>query len=200
VPVRRFAALCALVLALAAPLAVAQPHPAGAASGVSVTVTCRTNPEKVKVTNNTAAQITVTRVGSLYQPRAGEPYAVGVKLNPGRSVTFQTGQAATGNHVLTRQYIFNDSVGSTEGVRVKTTASATAVTKRCPASSGSGGNTGGNTGGGTGSGCDPNYSGACIPRYPPDVDCSQLSARNFRSIGSDPHGLDRDHDGIACEA
>jgi endonuclease YncB( thermonuclease family) len=50
--------------------------------------------------------------------------------------------------------------------------------------------------------CDPNYSGACVPPYPPDVDCADLRALGttpVRSIGSDPHGLDGDHDGIGCE-
>jgi micrococcal nuclease len=47
-------------------------------------------------------------------------------------------------------------------------------------------------------GCDPNYAGACVPRYPPDLDCGNVPS-GFRSIGSDPHGLDVDGDGIACE-
>lgn len=47
-------------------------------------------------------------------------------------------------------------------------------------------------------GCDPNYSGTCVPPYPPYVTCDSLPA-NFFSIGSDPHGLDPDKDGIACE-
>ena len=48
-------------------------------------------------------------------------------------------------------------------------------------------------------GCDPNYSGACIPVYPPDVDCGEIPDRNFRVIGTDVHHFDVDHDGIACE-
>lgn len=50
------------------------------------------------------------------------------------------------------------------------------------------------------SGCDPNYSGACIPPYPPDLDCGDVAARDFSSTGSDPHGFDGDGDGIACES
>ncbi len=50
------------------------------------------------------------------------------------------------------------------------------------------------------SSCDPNYSGACVPAYPPDVDCGDLSAKRFRSVGSDPHGLDGNDDGVACES
>jgi micrococcal nuclease len=50
--------------------------------------------------------------------------------------------------------------------------------------------------------CDPNYSGACVPPYPPDVDCDYLRTHGLapvRSIGSDPHALDGDDDGIGCE-
>ena len=49
----------------------------------------------------------------------------------------------------------------------------------------------------TGSGCDPNYSG-CVPAYPPDVNCPEVEGP-VQVTGSDPHGLDRDGDGIACE-
>ncbi|MGE3139378.1 MAG: thermonuclease family protein [Thermoleophilia bacterium] len=50
-----------------------------------------------------------------------------------------------------------------------------------------------------GGGCDPNYTGACIPPAPPDLDCGEIPYRNFRSVGTDPHNFDVDHDGIACE-
>jgi endonuclease YncB( thermonuclease family) len=50
--------------------------------------------------------------------------------------------------------------------------------------------------------CDPNYSGGCVPPYPPDVDCSDIRALGIapvRVIGSDPHRLDGDGDGWGCE-
>lgn len=47
--------------------------------------------------------------------------------------------------------------------------------------------------------CDPNYSGACLPTYPPDIDCPDAGVEGFRSTGSDPHGFDSDGDGFACE-
>lgn len=50
----------------------------------------------------------------------------------------------------------------------------------------------------TGSNCDPNYSGTCIPKNSPDLDCSDFSGP-VKVSGSDPHGLDRDGDGIGCE-
>ena len=53
--------------------------------------------------------------------------------------------------------------------------------------------------------CDPHYSGACVPVYrteADDVDCSDIEEKNFTvvTIGEDPHRLDRDKDGIACES
>jgi hypothetical protein len=47
--------------------------------------------------------------------------------------------------------------------------------------------------------CNPNYSGACLP-LTGDVDCGEISARDFSSTGSDPFQLDGDDDGIACES
>lgn len=47
--------------------------------------------------------------------------------------------------------------------------------------------------------CDPNYAGACIPPVPPDLDCGDVSATDFASVGSDPHGFDSEGDGLACE-
>jgi micrococcal nuclease len=49
------------------------------------------------------------------------------------------------------------------------------------------------------SGCDPAYAGACIPPPPPDLDCADIPERRFRSVGADPHRLDGDGNGIACE-
>jgi hypothetical protein len=49
------------------------------------------------------------------------------------------------------------------------------------------------------SNCDPSYSGACIPSVPYDLDCPEVSAVDFASVGSDPHGFDGDRDGVACE-
>jgi micrococcal nuclease len=49
----------------------------------------------------------------------------------------------------------------------------------------------------SGGNCDPNYSG-CVPPYPPDVNCPEVNGP-VDVLGSDPHGLDRDNDGVACE-
>jgi hypothetical protein len=37
-----------------------------------------------------------------------------------------------------------------------------------------------------------------VPPYPPDVDCPDVG-QLVQVLGSDPHGLDADQDGVGCE-
>ena len=48
--------------------------------------------------------------------------------------------------------------------------------------------------------CDPSYPDVCIAPYPPDLDCGEIEYSDFRVVGSDRHGFDRDSDGIGCES
>lgn len=48
------------------------------------------------------------------------------------------------------------------------------------------------------SGCEVGYS-PCVPPYPPDVNCDDVNGP-IRVTGADPHGLDADGDGVACES
>lgn len=52
----------------------------------------------------------------------------------------------------------------------------------------------------SGGDCDDSYPGVCIPPYPPDLDCGDIPERNFVVVGSDPHGFDREGDGLGCES
>jgi micrococcal nuclease len=47
--------------------------------------------------------------------------------------------------------------------------------------------------------CDPSYPGVCIPGPPPDLDCGDVSHRNFDVRAPDPHRFDGDGDGVGCE-
>ncbi len=54
--------------------------------------------------------------------------------------------------------------------------------------------------------CDPSYPDVCLPRGAADYDCSGGSGNGPNYIGGpvrvlppDPHGLDRDRDGVGCE-
>jgi micrococcal nuclease len=44
--------------------------------------------------------------------------------------------------------------------------------------------------------CDPLYPAVYIPPPPPDLDCDDLSQRNFRVLQPDLHILDDDNNGI----
>jgi micrococcal nuclease len=51
--------------------------------------------------------------------------------------------------------------------------------------------------------CAPSYPDVCIPPPPPDLNCPDVPYKNIRVIytvpNPDPHGFDRDRDGIGCE-
>ena len=47
--------------------------------------------------------------------------------------------------------------------------------------------------------CDPSYPEVCIPTYPPDLNCGDISDRRFAVLPPDPHRFDWDNDGIGCE-
>ena len=106
------------------------PRPAEAVTpALTITVACKAAPETTRVKNNRNTAITINTVGSIYQPRSNEPFTVNRRLGGGRSITFESGYDADQN-VLTRQYIYNNDVGTQEGARVMT-ASGTRFIDRC---------------------------------------------------------------------
>ena len=52
---------------------------------------------------------------------------------------------------------------------------------------------------GSSSKCASAYPERCIPPPPPDLDCEDLTQRNFLVLPPDPHHFDPDKDGIGCE-
>lgn len=47
--------------------------------------------------------------------------------------------------------------------------------------------------------CDLSYPDICIPPNSADLDCPDIRYRRFKVIPPDPHGFDRDGDGVGCE-
>ena len=47
--------------------------------------------------------------------------------------------------------------------------------------------------------CDPAYPTVCIPSPSPDLDCNQITHRNFQVLAPDPHRSDGDGDEFGCE-
>ena len=48
--------------------------------------------------------------------------------------------------------------------------------------------------------CDSSYPDTCIPSPPPNLNCEDISDKRFEVLSPDPHGFDRDGDGIGCES
>ena len=48
--------------------------------------------------------------------------------------------------------------------------------------------------------CDSSYPDFCIVPPPPDLDCRDISQKNFTVLQPDPHRFDGDKDGIGCES
>jgi hypothetical protein len=48
--------------------------------------------------------------------------------------------------------------------------------------------------------CDSSYPDTCISLPPPNLNCKDVSDKNFAVLPLDPHGFDRDEDGIGCES
>lgn len=48
--------------------------------------------------------------------------------------------------------------------------------------------------------CHPSYPDFCIPPPPPDLNCGDIGAKNFRVLSPDPHGFDGNNDGVGCES
>jgi hypothetical protein len=47
--------------------------------------------------------------------------------------------------------------------------------------------------------CHRSYPTVCI-RGGADLDCDEVRYKNFKVVGSDPHGFDGDNDGRGCES
>jgi hypothetical protein len=50
-----------------------------------------------------------------------------------------------------------------------------------------------------GGSCDPSYPDICIASPPPTLNCADIQDKKFTVLQPDPHGFDRDGNGIGCE-
>ena len=48
--------------------------------------------------------------------------------------------------------------------------------------------------------CDSSYPDVCVSPPPPDLNCSDILYKNFKVLPPDPHGFDREGDGVGCES
>ena len=48
--------------------------------------------------------------------------------------------------------------------------------------------------------CDSSYPAVCISSAPQNLNCNDISYKDFQVLPPYPHGFDRDEDGIGCES
>jgi micrococcal nuclease len=46
----------------------------------------------------------------------------------------------------------------------------------------------------------PSYPDVCIAPPPPNLNCDDVPYNDIKVEGDDPHGFDREGDGIGCES
>jgi len=63
-------------------------------SQIAVAVSCLTDPETIRITNNGAGSVVIRGLASLYDRTAGEPFVVNRTLKAGQTAIFQAGHAA----------------------------------------------------------------------------------------------------------
>ena len=98
---------------------------------IAVTVSCRTDPETIRVTNNGAGSLQLLALASLVERTAAEPFPVDRTLKAGQTAIFQAGREARYGTVLTSSYIFTNAAYEQDGIKVHTSVGS--VYQRCEA-------------------------------------------------------------------
>jgi hypothetical protein len=191
------------------------PTPTPKQVALKVTVSCRTNPETIRIDNVGATEATLISIGSILSPTSREPISISRKLGAGKTVIYRSGSGATSGTVLTTSFILDDTGYEREGARVRTSSgqtftdmcdkkpapkptptpkpqpTATPKPKPSPTPTPK-----------PSAGCDPSYPTVCIaPKSRVgDLNCDDIPYRRFTVRPPDPHNFDSDHDGIGCES
>jgi hypothetical protein len=112
--------LLALVIGIAVLLSAWSVAVAAPSGTIDLTVACNTWPERTTITNNTDETLNLSgwTLGSLYQPGSDEPFALSGTLDPGKSVTYESGLFASQN-VLSSLPIYGNAAPS-QGARLTT--------------------------------------------------------------------------------
>jgi lipoprotein-anchoring transpeptidase ErfK/SrfK len=101
----------------------------GNLADLSITISCNTSPETVRVLNTGVGYIELQSIGSIVDLIGGEPFALSRTLRPGKTAIFQSGDGAQYGTVLTPRFIYTNSAYDAEGVKVGTDVGV--ATKMC---------------------------------------------------------------------
>jgi lipoprotein-anchoring transpeptidase ErfK/SrfK len=100
-------------------------------SKLTITITCNTAPENTTITNIGEGPVTLDKLWTSYKPLSSEPLTLNKVLNPGSSITYQSGANTTSTNRLETHQIYTESAGTHEVVTVQVTTSKT-FSKACP--------------------------------------------------------------------
>ncbi len=103
------------------------PTPSAQLWKLSVALDCRSSPETITITNSMSSSVTIYSIATV----RGEtgPYTLNQTLGGKQSRTYQAGGGASGQFVLTNDYILLNKYGSSEGVVINTSAGQ--ITRSC---------------------------------------------------------------------
>jgi lipoprotein-anchoring transpeptidase ErfK/SrfK len=99
-------------------------------SELSLSMTCNGWPEKTTVKNIGKGPVKLHSLWTSYNKQSFEPIALNATLNPGQSITYQSGGGATSNK-LSGTEIYTENAGTAEKLTVKVSTGKT-FTKACP--------------------------------------------------------------------
>jgi hypothetical protein len=94
----------------------------GKLSDLKITLSCTTSAESIRVENKGTGYILIKGIATYYDPIADEPFSLNRLLKPGQGALYQAGSGAQYGTVLTKRFIFTNSVWEKDGVRVQTSA------------------------------------------------------------------------------
>jgi hypothetical protein len=97
---------------------------------VKITLSCTADPGLARIDNLGSTAIKIQMTTTLYAPTTAEPYTVNRTLGAGNKVIFRSGSGATSGTILTRNYLYANSVYELDGAKIVTDGGT--FTKKCP--------------------------------------------------------------------
>jgi lipoprotein-anchoring transpeptidase ErfK/SrfK len=96
-------------------------------TNLQVSIDCAGSPETATIKNAGQGTVTLTRLNSLY---VGASFSLNKQLAPGQTIVYRSG-GNSGANLLTSNYIYDQSAGTAEGVKI-TVSTGRTFTKTCP--------------------------------------------------------------------
>jgi lipoprotein-anchoring transpeptidase ErfK/SrfK len=100
-------------------------------SKLTITISCNTAPEKTIIKNIGEGPVTLAKLGTSFNKLSSEPFTLNKVLNPGATITYQSGSNTTTTNRLTTSQIYTENAGTAEFVTVQV-STGKLFSKACP--------------------------------------------------------------------